>query len=160
MAMGAFCAGFGPGSFKLIKVDEPLADNQLEFKLQDHNDLVVLNNNVLPLGTVVAQQRELKPDIEINYHKIAMDATKAGEFTVTQTHRVVYFLKESTNEISQNNIANKEAFKAWFNAEAVVVLWVVRWTQKGLQPVRPEVRLRKSLVLAPEHACKLTGAST
>ena len=154
LSEGSYVCGFGPGAFKLVKVDDALTGKQIEFKLADHNQRVVLNNQVLTLGTVLAAQRKQKADAQIVYHKITLDANKPQEFTLASTHRVTFQMKDMPAENTIHNVAQKEPVNHWTN-QATEVLWAVRWTQKGLMPVRPAVHLKAPLVLPPGHACKL-----
>ena len=49
-------------------------------------------------------------------------------------------------------MATKESIHYWTNSVTHVV-WVCRWTQKGLMPVKPGVYLKGELVLAPKKCC-------
>ncbi len=46
-----------------------------------------------------------------------------------------------------NNIACKEALNQW-NSDVLMMVWVVRWTAKGLVPMKPTVHLRGELIFA------------
>ena len=59
-------------------------------------------------------------------------------------------------DINCHNIAAKEEFKVW-NTDVLNTLWVVRWTAKGLMPVKPTVHLTGSLTLLPGKACRCSA---
>ena len=66
--------------------------------------------------------------------------------------------QDDEKEVNINNIGQKvqESGVETWNNEFFIVVWVVRWTAKGLQPVKPCVHLRAELVLPPGRAlmCK------
>ena len=57
----AHCAGFGNGSFKMLKDKEAPTVHQVEYILDNHMDTVILNNVPLKLGEVLAEERKKKP---------------------------------------------------------------------------------------------------
>ena len=60
--------------FKMVKGDGSDApEKSLQFKLSSQDDLVVLNNIIMDVGTVVRDQRATKPDAQISYHSIKVD---------------------------------------------------------------------------------------
>ncbi len=70
-------------------------------------------------------------------------------------HRVLFLPKDdSSSEVTTNNIATKEELQYWMS-EQMEVLWVVRWTAKGLMPVKPVVHIRETCVLPPVRATAL-----
>ena len=62
-------------------------------------------------------------------------------------------MMQGESEVTDKNIAQKEPCKTWAESEVVQLLWAVRWTSKGLMPVKPNVQLRKALELGPGRAC-------
>lgn len=143
--------GFGKGSFKLLKGDSNEDPNKyIEFKLESDADLVVLSGAVVPLGKVMADQREKKPDSQACYHSLVIDQQDPKKFTVTQTHRVAFFPKED-GEDNALNFGRKEPATAW-SSHALAVHWAVRWAAKGLMPVKPIVHLKGSIALPPGRA--------
>ena len=87
-----FIAGFGKGSFKFVKNDNPHDDGVIVFNVTSHKDLVVLNGVVLELGKVVMDQREKKPDAQVCYHKMEIANEDPKTFTLTLEHHVAFFL--------------------------------------------------------------------
>ena len=54
-------------------------------------------------------------------------------------------------------LPRKEPLTSW-NPEIVQLRWQVRWTQKGLMPVKPVLHLTGSLALPAGHACRCSAA--
>ena len=152
---GSYIAGFGKGAFKLVKLDgSETPPGAITFKLKSEDNWVVLSGNRVKLGDVVAEQRKTKPDASVCYHKSIVDSNPT-KFSLTMTHRVLFVPKEdSSSECTINNIATKEELQHWVS-EQVEVLWVVRWTAKGLMPVKPLVHTCEACVLPPGRAAAL-----
>lgn len=64
--------------------------------------------------------------------------------------------KEEDDKLSVNALATKESLQVWKGCPNLVIVWIVRWTSKGLMPVKPEVHLRGQLALESGKACKLS----
>ena len=146
-----YVCGFGKGSFKLLKSD---ATEGITFRLHSSEDKVIFNGAVSPLSKIIAEQRQKKPDCQICYHKLAVDDTDPKKFALEQTHKVVFCPKEESGEVNINSLAAKEALHSWNSSQCLEILWVVRWTAKGLMPVKPAVYLKGSVVLAVGRALK------
>jgi hypothetical protein len=140
-----------------VKGTEAVDDAQLEYKFTSQEDMVVFNNCVRSLQNVLSDQRETKPDAQICYHKTKIDEENPKTFTCSQTHRVAFTLSEAASaDINHANIGAKESFPQWCASDVVSVLWVVRWTAKGLMPVKPVMHLTKgALVLPPGRCCAM-----
>ena len=147
-----FVAGFGKGSFKLIKCEVQESDG-ISFKVDDDKTMVVFNGAVTELGQVIADQRVKKPDCQVCYHTIAYSDAEPKKFNLKQSHKVSFFPKESDETINEHNIGKKEKLEIW-NSDKLAVMWVVRWTTKGLMCVKPVVHLKGSVTLPPGRACK------
>jgi hypothetical protein len=156
-----FIAGFGKGNFKLMKESDSASDYAVEFKLQSSDDLVCFNGKICAVGTVVADQREKKPDCQICYHKLTPADDNPKKFVLQQTHRIAFHSttkedgglgpgsekknaegKNQPAEVNQGNFAVKEPVKIWQGSPSMHVLWTVRWAAKGLMPVKPCVYLK------------------
>ena len=153
---GSYLAGFGKGAFKLAKLEgSESPPGAIAFKLESQDNWVVLSGNRVRIGDVMADQRKTKPDAELCYHKSDVDSTDPTQFSLTMTHRVLFLPKDdSSSEVTTNNIATKEELQYWMS-EQMEVLWVVRWTAKGLMPVKPVVHIREACVLPPGRATAL-----
>ena len=162
MSCWDFVAGFGRGGFKLLKGEnETPKPQQFEFKLENQDDLVQLNNTTISVGKALARQHESKPDAKICYHTITIDTNDPSKMTFQQTHRIVFENELDRNgkpaELSNANFAAKEEYQSWASSPAAQVIWAVRWTAKGLQPIKPVLVLQGSCVLAPGRCLYILG---
>ena len=128
---------------------EDPSDKMYLFELKSQDDPVIINNVVQTLGKAVYDQRQTDPTAGVAYHKIAEDTANPKNFTLSTTHRVAFALKEEGAESTQtaNNIGLKCPFPMW-NCGCLFIVWHVRWTLKGLVPVKPAVLLKASVTLA------------
>ena len=162
LSAGAFVAGFGKGSFKLLKGEDAEAQpNHILYGLKDDGDTVVFNGHIASLGKVVADQRSKKPDAAVCYHSIALDMNDPKKFKLTTTHNVVFVpTPDDSKDASVNNVGPRMlrstgyGLETW-TSETLEVLWAVRWTVKGLQAIKPEIRLKQNVTLPPGKACCL-----
>jgi hypothetical protein len=156
------CAAYGKGNFKLIKpgqTDEDLAGG-VAFNLQSSKDVVVYNNQLVTLGQVVNDQLHKKPDAEICYHKMTVSDESPKEFTLEQTHKIVFVTSKDDKDPNKlSGIAAKEPTESYTSAPCLQLLWSVRWTTKGLMPVKPAVYLTGTIVMPPGRACDCTKKS-
>lgn len=151
-----FVASFGKGSFKLLKDLQDVPNGGIEFKVASSSDLVVLNGVVTELGAVIAEARVKKPDAQVSYHSLAIDDADPKKFTLKPSHRVAFIPKaEDDSPVNANNIGKKEAVEIW-GSGSLVVLWAVRWAQKGLMPIKPVIHISGEMVIPPGRACKCT----
>ena len=153
----SYVAGFGKGAFKLLPGETALSASQKEFKLESHDDKVVFNGLVTTLGKVVTDERVKKPDAQVAYHTLTTDDTNPMHFKLVTTHRVAFMHKDEEGvAITYGNIGTKEDVNVW-ETKNTHVLWNVRWTAKGLMPVKPAIYLKGGdLVLAAGRACHVT----
>ena len=148
-------AGFGKGGFKLIKDNAAtLEDNSVEFKLLGPDSTIQVNGVTTTLGNVLRCQRESDPDCKVNYHKITWDSKDLQKFAIEQTHRVAFCCSDSAAQTTCANIAAKEKHEGW-NNHITKLIWVCKWTRKGLMPAKPVVVLRGELTLPAEHCVML-----
>ena len=152
-----FVAGFGKGIFKLVKADgSDLPEKAIEFKYTNSLDHVVFNGVVVTLGKVVNEQKAKNPAITVCYHSLTIDDADPKKFECTQTHKVTFIPKDDQAEkdITINTIACKEELKYW-STDVVQLMWIVRWTAKGLMPVKPVIHLKGQLTVPAGRACLL-----
>ena len=77
------------------------------------------------------------------------------KFKLTTTHNVVFVpTPDDSKDASVNSVGCKEKLETW-TSETLEVLWAVRWTVKGLQAIKPEIRLKQKVTLPPGRACCL-----
>ncbi|CAL1146424.1 unnamed protein product [Cladocopium goreaui] len=73
--------GFGRGSFKLFKEGDTLPEKALLFHIASSDALVCLNGAAQTISEVLFNQRKIKPEATVCYHK----ATPSGQKTDGQT---------------------------------------------------------------------------
>ena len=126
---------------KLDGSDTP--ENLHQFKISSQDDLVVHNGIVMDVGTVIRDQRAMRPDAQICYHSIKVDEADPLKFRIEVTHNVIFVPKNeglADKDINCHKIGAKEEQKVW-NADVMKTLWAVRWVPKGLMPIKPSVHL-------------------
>ena len=143
-----FAAGFGKGSFKLIK-DQDMPAGAVEFKMETTDTLVHYNGSLTTLDKVIAEARQKKPDTKVCYHK--MDGA-----SLSQTHRVVFAprAEERSGEVTLNNFAVRQNVSTWMASPCLAVVWYVKNMAKGICPVKPAVHLKGSVTLPCGKALK------
>ena len=62
---------------------------------------------------------------------------------------------DGVKQISQGHLASAIPITTWTTPYTAVV-WLARWTLKGLQPSRPQVLFTKDMVLPSKKALKLS----
>ena len=167
-AMSAL-VGFGRGSFKLFKVEEALPDKAVLFDMSKPGALVCLNGQVMSVADCVHQQRSKNPEAQVSYHDTTMVADTTGQYTFKLAKPVAFMPADKASKggekseknaeesaIVASNIAVKEAPGLYDGLHCCSLVWWVRWTVKGLQPVKPMIHLNKKLVLPVGQGCKLT----
>ena len=83
-----------------------------------------------------------------------------NKFTLTQTHRILFLPKEDQGtEISAHSFGVKCDHSYW-GSDMSQVMWHVRWTQKGLMPVKPAVHLTNRVSLPAGRALLLKSESS
>ena len=108
----------------------------IEYKLEDHSTLVIYNSTVTTLGALFFERLKVEPNCQLSYYDHEVLA-KPGDLKLVMKHKVVCVKKDSAVEPCQSNVGMFLPFDIWSGSPLVKVLWVVRWTQKGLMPVRP-----------------------
>ena len=76
------------------------------------------------------------------------------KFKIEPEIQIGFVPKEEQGDATINNIGTKEGVPSWNNS-VTSIIWHVRWTQKGLQAIKPCVHLKGGLLLGPGRACKL-----
>ena len=132
--------------------------SSVEFLLGDDETMVVLNNVLVTVGWVVGEKRKQVPAAKVAYHTMEDKAGSAGGFVLQQKHNVCWVNKADEDgagdAVNQSNIAGKLAPAEWGTA-AIKVVWIVRWTTKGLMPARPAVYLVGKTALSTGRALSL-----
>ena len=82
------------------------------------------------------------------------------KITLTQTHRILFLPKDDQGtEISAHSFGVKCDYSYW-GSDMSQVMWHVRWTQKGLMPVKPAVHLTNRVSLPAGRALLLKSESS
>ena len=151
---------FGKGSFKLLRADQQPEAGSIPFTLTSHKDLIMINGTLMTLGDAIAKQRVTDVTARISYHEMIPVDGSPGEFTVKCIHHV-WFTKKPDSEgtaaaaaHTHLSIASVLDHNEW-NTRASKLVWVVRWTAKGLMPVKAAAVLTQSGKLATGRAVKL-----
>ena len=172
MKPAAALVGFGRGNFKLFKEDEALPEKAIRFDVSKPNSMVCLNGQVMSISEVVHQHRARNPEAQVSYHKTTLVAETPGQYKFELT-KVVAFIpadrkskpeasnakKEDGEEstLAATNIAARESPGVFEGLHCCNLVWWVRWTVRGLQPIKPMIHLNKRLVLPVGQACQLTS---
>lgn len=148
-------AGFGKGSFKLLKADEECPEFAVERSLAGSADLISFGGSVRTLGDILKELRGKNPDVKITYYKINFAADEPNQFTLQKTHRVAFVPRpeERSSEMKDHNAAAKEKLSLWQSSESLGVLWYMKLSAvKGLVPLKPALFLKGAVTLPPQKA--------
>ncbi|CAK9068414.1 unnamed protein product [Durusdinium trenchii] len=164
---GTALVGFGRGSFKLVKDNEVLSEKAMVFEMSSES-LVSLNGVVSTVSEVLAKQRETKPSAEVCYHKATLVPDKLGVYDFRVTHKVAFVPAAAgkndadqgsgtgkDDPVSASNIAAREPSSTFQGMHSMSLVWHVKWTVKGLQPVKVMLHCMKQLVLPAGQCCKV-----
>ena len=172
---GTAVVGFGRGSFKLVKAKETMDEKAIPFTITSAEDVVCLNGRVMTIRDALQQQRKTKPEAGVCYHTVKVPEENASSFHFSTTHTVAYMpagqggknKKDGGEEdagsdagvVTANNVAAREPFKTWESSPSLKLVWWVRWTVKGLSPVKPmlHIGLGQKLVLPPGKSYRVTA---
>eukprot|EP00929_Paragymnodinium_shiwhaense_P081567 TRINITY_DN42708_c0_g1_i1.p1 TRINITY_DN42708_c0_g1~~TRINITY_DN42708_c0_g1_i1.p1 ORF type:complete len:176 (+),score=39.57 TRINITY_DN42708_c0_g1_i1:546-1073(+) len=122
LSVGDYVAGFGKGGSKLIKEGDTPKENTVEFKLHSEKDTVVLNSAMCLVGKVLHNQRQTKPDAPICYHTVDVNVEDPREFSLKQSHRILFNPAEAGAEISASSIATKGPVQLWCDSSVLQVI--------------------------------------
>ena len=147
----SWICGLPRGTFKLVKSDDEVTDSMWVFNLSNSDDLIVLNGVVQSLGPAYLEKLKTDANAKIAYHNIGDRSTDMpGTFAVNQTHKIAFSLisEGSAEHKSANVFGACVPLKTW-NTKYSQVLWQVKWTAKGLTPVKPAIYSKAELELLP-----------
>ena len=141
----------------ILKEGQEANEKSIELQFASSEDLVVLGGSMQKLGQVLKDMREKKPDCRICYFDIVEDPQSVGAFTLKATHRVIFQKKDGEEgQIGKHNLGMKLPFRS---SPLLKVIWHVRWTTKGLTPVKPACHVMGQVNLASEEALRLHSSS-
>ena len=123
------------------------------FDLKSSEDLVVFNGVVQTVGHAYLEKFKIDPGAKIAYHKVNdMSADLPGSFVITQTHQIAFVVSDTSSEGSKTCPASTFAIHApleQWNTKVSAMLWQVKWTNKGLTPIKPAVYSLMEIELLP-----------
>ena len=133
MKGGTAVVGFSRGSFKLVKAKETMDEKAIPFTITNAGDVVCLSGTVMTIRDALQQQRKTKPEAGVCYHTVKVP--------------------------EENASAAREPFKTCGSSPSLKLVWWVRWTVKGLSPVKPmlHIGLGQKLVLPPGKSYRVTA---
>ena len=151
-ALDPLVCGFGNGTWKVVKPNTEKPANSVQLCFKNHEALILLNGTLQTIGQAVNEMRVKKPDAKIAYHTI-QEGESLQEFNLTVSHQVAFVAKmEEGTEWSQKNIALK-LFKDGMDSP-LQLIWYMRWSTKGLTPIKPALHLVGNVELAGGKALK------
>ena len=123
------------------------------FDLKSSDDLVVFNGVVQPVGHAYLEKFKNDPGAKLAYHTVKdMSADTPGSFAITQTHQIAFVVSDTSSEGSKTCPATTFAIHApleQWNTKVSALLWQVKWTSKGLTPIKPAVYSLLEIELLP-----------
>ena len=162
---GFVIAGYWKGTWQKSATEERESD--VCFKLENADDLVILDGKVQTLAQVIASKRATSPlEIKVMYHEL-VEKPKAEDttfFTLQPKENCkVVFRPESVPMKEENkseaghvvlpytSVAGCIPTACWNNL-ATQIVWSVKWSARGLCPLRPNVCLKGACQIKPGHA--------
>jgi hypothetical protein len=156
---------FGKGAFVKVKPDEILETDVL-FELNSNATEVVFNNRVVAVGSLIEQQRAKDPTLaKVCYHDMTEVVVPGapGSFALTVRHHVLFrpnkvVAREGGEEglqVQQGSFGTVLPLAKWTTAGTRLV-WCVKWSKKGIQPVAPRVVTTSALEIAAGKAAVLS----
>ena len=137
----------------------------IPFELKKCDDLIYMGNEPRVLKAVIEEMRGKNPfKAKIAYH--TMEDTPTPEdmtaFSLNVKYKHAWKSDAGTRPDSKDlltaSCAGWIGYKDWDTASTAVT-WVMKWTSKGLAPVRPIVIATKSMTLKPKHFQQVTAAT-
>jgi hypothetical protein len=115
-----------------------------------------MNNTVMTLGDCYNEKAKHEANVKIAYHALSEhDATDPAKFTVKMTHKIVFTSQMPSDEPKAGAFAIKLDEKSW-NTNITHMLWQVRWTPKGLTPIKPAVYTLADINILPGRTLNIT----
>ncbi len=167
LPQGNCLAGYYKGSFD-FKTGTDLADNEVLFLLSNASDLVYFQGKTQSMKAIMAEKRKTSPlDTKVLYHKLveAPSPEDSSFFKFELAHRCVFKCEDvpsakqeedGKKTVPWTHLAGCFRSDKW-TTDLSELVWSVKWTARGLQPVRPLIVLRAAVKIQPGQAleCKL-----
>ena len=133
------------------------------FCLESESDLVHHGGKVKTLKQVLEDQRQEDPTkVKVAYHTLedAPTVDSPGGFKLTRKYMHHWKfencpMKAETTTVSQGHAAGLVVPEQWKDFNVTCIIWVMRWTAKGLTPVRPFIITTKDIEIKSHTAVEL-----
>ena len=138
-----------------VKKATEITDSMWPFVLETSEDLVVMNGTVQSVGQLIKDKQKLDSSVKIAYHTIgAHNPDSATLFQISQTHKICFIAEKENQGSKAQTFALQVPLKCW-NTNVTQVLWQVRWTTKGLTPIKPAIYTMVNIELPPGRCISL-----
>ena len=157
------------GKWKHMKNgDEDFKDADVEFKLGDSDQHILLNNRLCTIRAAFDEHHKKKPAaaLKIAYHDVSDSPTDTSPDRVcfNQSIRFVWKTEEGApitdkdgmQTISVENMGGSISTACWLSdISFTTIIWAMKWSVQGLAPIRPHILFIDGLELLPNEAIKL-----
>ena len=151
---GVVVAGWWQGKWWHNSANKDLNEADVKFELKSTDDFIRIGSSMITLGTALAERRKSRPasTASVMYHDLVDAPTDddPSRQTLSVKHDMVWRpdagapVKKEDNAhyttMDHKHIAGAVPTNLWRNGVTDIV-WTVRWSLKGLTPVRPAVAL-------------------
>eukprot|EP00435_Cladocopium_sp_Y103_P047494 s156_g14.t1 len=165
LSAGTTVAGYWKGTWQKREGELRVAD--VPYELRDANDTVIMENKITSLGQVIKEKRAISPlEIKLMYHALVEKPTaedssffkcegKQDQQVLFRTENVPVKDEQRSADgcvtLPHGSLAGCLPTASWHNL-ATHVVWTVRWTARGLNPVRPLVCLKEKCIIKQGQA--------
>ena len=127
--------------------------------MKGSDDLIQLGHDVRSLGAVLEEARLSDPmKVKLAYHTVVDNLTQEDKVVFTATLNYRHAWRSEPGEVQtspEGGLVNKPC-AGWFNREkwdnaATALTWIMKWTTKGLTPVRPIVIAKHTMTFKPKE---------
>ena len=173
LAAGTVIAGFGFGTFKNIPraaggSPGPVPDSEklVLFDLKSSSDLVLFNSRLTSVGELIHSAQASRTAAELCYHE--KKAVDEQSFNLHRKHEVYFKCTPKVpgqHEANGEDPANVEPKgtsglaglvpKVCLPERHCEVIWAVKWSAKGLMPIKPMVAAIHDIEILGQTAMKL-----
>ena len=170
---GYILCGYGKGSYK-AKAADGNPEKEILYELKAESQVILQNSMLLQeVKNLVLQKRQEKPDISVAYHEMTLDGTDEDPTAFKlATAKEIVFVPQATTKAKvevqeeegdadvaftgdQTSAARLLTTSQWSKCTLAGVTWCVKWTAKGLMPIRPVIALKCDVSVEPNHGVKI-----
>lgn len=166
-------AGYYRGKWIMLKekgsADDGPRPSDVVFHVKDADSLVFLDGKLQTLAEVVAAKRAVSPlEVKILYHGLKeKPRSDNAKWFETELKFQTLFRPESApvkeEQKDKNSVEANLPYTSLagcldpghWETKLCKVVWCVKWTDRGLSPVRPLVMLTRNFQVPPGHAVEL-----